>query len=109
MRKALLHLGLSRCSNRVAGVEALKVWEQHRNRIDLFSRRTMVMPRPDVTGKDLAERFLKEKSKIECDLHQRLQRRIGRQGFSIGGRCSIFSPNHSADKLAQTVREKLMQ
>jgi PAS domain S-box-containing protein len=61
MHKALAHLGY-RVLESASGVEALKIWEQHRKEIDLLLT-DMVMP-GGMTGKDLAERLLDEKPEL---------------------------------------------
>jgi two-component system, cell cycle sensor histidine kinase and response regulator CckA len=56
----MAHLILRECGYRIleaaSGVAALKVWERHRDEIDLVVT-DMVMPE-GMTGKDLAERLL---------------------------------------------------
>ena len=104
MHKALLQLGYHVLES-VSGVEALKVWEQHRNRIDLLVT-DMVMP-GGVTGKDLAERFLKENPKLNVIYTSGYSVELAGRDFPLEEGVNFLAKPFGADKLAQTVREKL--
>ena len=62
-----------------SGVEAMKVWQAHKDEIDLLLT-DIVMP-DGMTGRDLAEKVQTEKPWLKGHLHQRLQRGHRRQGF----------------------------
>ena len=104
MHKALLQLGYHVLES-VSGGEALKVWEQHRNRIDLLVT-DMVMP-GGVTGKDLAERFLKENPKLKVIYTSGYSVELAGRDFPLEEGVNFLAKPFGADKLAQTVREKL--
>jgi PAS domain S-box-containing protein len=104
MRKALLQLGYHVLES-VSGVEALKVWKQHRNRIDLLVT-DMIMP-GGMTGKDLAERFLKENPKLKVIYTSGYSVELAGRDFPLEEGVNFLAKPFGADKLAQTVREKL--
>jgi PAS domain S-box-containing protein len=104
MHKALLQLGYHVLES-VSGGEALKVWEHHRNRIDLLVT-DMVMP-GGVTGKDLAERFLKENPKLKVIYTSGYSVELAGRDFPLEEGVNFLAKPFGADKLAQTVREKL--
>jgi CheY-like chemotaxis protein len=89
----------------VNGVEALKVWEQHRNEIDLLLT-DLVMP-GGMTGKDLAERFLKENPKLKVIYTSGYSVELAGRDFPLEEGVNFLAKPFGADKLAQTVREKL--
>ena len=104
MRKALLQLGYHVLES-VSGVEALKVWEQHRNRIDLLVT-DMVMP-GGVTGKDLAERFLKENPKLNVIYTSGYSVELAGRDFPLEEGVNFLAKPFGAHKLAQTIRQNL--
>jgi CheY-like chemotaxis protein len=104
MHKALLQLGYHVLES-ISGGEALKVWEQHRNRIDLLVT-DMVMP-GGVTGKDLAERFLKENPKLKVIYTSGYSVELAGRDFPLEEGVNFLAKPFGADKLAQTIREKL--
>jgi two-component system cell cycle sensor histidine kinase/response regulator CckA len=83
MSKTLSQLGY-RVLESVSGVEARIVWEQHRDEINLLLT-DMVMP-GGMTGKDVAERFLKENPKLKVIYTSGYSVEFRHQGFSPGGR-----------------------
>ena len=104
MRKALLQLGYHVLES-VSGGEAQKVWEQHRNRIDLLVT-DMVMP-GGVTGKDLAERLLHENPKLKVIYNSGYSVELAGRDFPLEEGVNFLPKPFGADKLAQTVRDKL--
>jgi CheY-like chemotaxis protein len=104
MHKALLQLGYHVLES-VSGVEALKVWEQHRHEIDLLLT-DLVMP-GGVTGKDLAERFLKENPKLKVIYTSGYSVELAGRDFPLEEGVNFLAKPFGADKLAQTVRKKL--
>ena len=104
MRKALSQLGY-RTLDSVNGVEALKVWEQHRNEIDLLLT-DMVMP-GGMTGKDLAARLLNEKPKLKVIYTSGYSVNVVGRDFPLEEGVNFLAKPFGAHKLAQTVREKL--
>ena len=87
------------------GVKALKIWKENRDEIGLLLT-DLVMP-DGMTGKDLAQHILQENPQTESDLHERLQRRSCRQGFSAEGRRQFSHQTVPGTKLAQTIRDSL--
>jgi signal transduction histidine kinase/FixJ family two-component response regulator len=104
MRKALSQLGY-RMHESVNGVEALKVWEQHRNEIDLLVT-DMVMP-GGMTGKDLAERFSKENPKLKVIYTSGYSVNFVGRDFPLEEGVNFLAKPFGAHKLAQIVRKKL--
>ena len=104
MRKALSQLGY-RVLESVSGVEALKVWEQHRNKIVLLVT-DMVMP-GGMTGKDLAERFLKENSKLKVIYTSGYSVEVASRDFPLEEGVNFLAKPFGAQKLAQIVRQNL--
>jgi CheY-like chemotaxis protein len=87
------------------GVEALKVWELHRDKIDLLLT-DMVMP-AGMSGKDLAKRLVAEQQQLKvvytsgynCDL-------LG-QEFHVKKDTTFLQKPYQAQFLAKTVRDCL--
>jgi len=104
MRKALSQLGY-RVLESVSGVEALKIWEHHRNKIVLLVT-DLVMP-GGVTGRDLAERFLKENPKLKVIYTSGYSVEAASKGFPLEEGVNFLAKPFGTRKLAQTVREKL--
>ena len=104
MSKALSQLGY-RVLESVGGVETLKVWEQHRKEIDLMLT-DMVMP-GGMTGKDLAERFLKEKPKLKVICTSGYSVEVASRDFPLEEGVNFLAKPFGTHMLAQTVREKL--
>jgi len=104
MCKALSQLGY-RTLESVNGADALKVWEQHRNEIDLLLT-DLVMP-GGMTGKDLAERFLKENPKLKVICTSGYNVEVASRDFPLEEGVNFLTKPFGAHKLAQTIREKL--
>ncbi len=104
MRKALSQLGY-RVLESVSGVEAQKVWEQHRNKIVLLVT-DLVMP-GGMTGRDLAERFLKENSKLKVIYTSGYSVEVASKDFPLEEGVNFLAKPFGAHKLAQTVRDRL--
>ena len=104
MRKALSQLGY-RVLESVNGVEALKVWEQHHDEIDLLLT-DLVMP-GGMTGKDLAGRLLNENPKLKVIYTSGYSIDVVGRDFPLEEGVNFLAKPFGARKLAQTVREKL--
>jgi CheY-like chemotaxis protein len=104
MRKALSQLGY-RMLESVNGVEALKVWEQHRNEIDLLLT-DLVMP-GGMTGKDLAERLLNENPKLKVIYTSGYSVNVVGRDFPLEEGVNFLAKPFGTHKLVQTVRKKL--
>jgi signal transduction histidine kinase/DNA-binding NtrC family response regulator len=104
MRKALSQLGY-RMLESVNGVEALKVWEQHRNEIDLLLT-DMVMP-GGMTGKDLAEKLLNENPKLKVIYTSGYSVNVVGRDFPLEEGVNFLAKPFGTYKLVQIVRKKL--
>ena len=104
MRKALSQLGY-RVLESVSGVEAQQVWEQHRHEIDLLLT-DLVMP-GGLSGKELAERFSKDKPKLKVICTSGYSVEMAARDFPLEEGVNFLAKPFGARKLAQTVREKL--
>jgi signal transduction histidine kinase len=104
MRKALSQLGY-RVLDSVSGVEAQKVWEQHRDEIDLLVT-DLVLP-GGMNGKDLAERFSKGNPKLKVICTSGYSVEMASRDFPLEEGVNFLAKPFGARKLAQTVREKL--
>jgi len=106
IRSALSQLGY-RVLESVSGVEALKIWEQHRKEIDLLLT-DIVMP-GSMTGKDLAERLLNENPKLKVVYTSGYSAEIASKDFPLEEGVNFIAKPFGAYRLAQTVRECLDQ
>jgi signal transduction histidine kinase/DNA-binding NtrC family response regulator len=104
MRKALSQLGY-RVLESVSGIEAQKVWEQHRNEIDLLVT-DLVMP-GGLDGKDLAKRFSSENPKLKVICTSGYSVEMASTDFPLEEGVNFLAKPFGAHKLAETVREKL--
>ncbi len=87
------------------GREALTLWRQHRNEIDLLYT-DMVMPE-GVTGLELAEKLKGEKASLKVIISSGYSTEISMQGInSVAGFVYLPKPSASAT-IASTVRECL--
>jgi signal transduction histidine kinase/CheY-like chemotaxis protein len=106
MRKALSQLGY-RVLESASGVEALKIWEQHREKIDLLLT-DMVMP-GGMTGRDLAERLLNDNPKLKVIYTSGYSIEVANRDFPLAENVNFITKPFGAQKLAQTVRNCLDQ
>jgi two-component system cell cycle sensor histidine kinase/response regulator CckA len=106
MCKALSQLGY-RVLESVSGVETQKVWEQHREEIDLLLT-DMVMP-GGMTGRDLAKRLLQENQKLKVIYTSGYSVEVASRDFPMEEGVNFITKPFGARKLAQTVRDCLDQ
>jgi PAS domain S-box-containing protein len=104
MSKTLSQLGY-RVLESVSGVEARIVWEQHRDEVNLLLT-DMVMP-GGMTGKDVAERFLKENPKLKVIYTSGYSVNFVTKDFPLAEGVNFIAKPFGAHKLAQTIRDKL--
>jgi CheY-like chemotaxis protein len=89
----------------VNGVEALAVWAQHRDEIHLLLT-DMVMP-GGISGRELAERLLKENPKLKVIYASGYSPEIAGKDFHLEEGVNFLTKPFQTQKLAQTVRQKL--
>jgi len=87
------------------GVEALKVWQQHAQKIDLLFA-DMVMPE-GISGKELAERFRKEKSRLKIIISSGYSDETWQHGAPTGQGMIFLPKPYQLSALAEAVRECL--
>jgi two-component system cell cycle sensor histidine kinase/response regulator CckA len=102
--KALLQLGY-RVLEAVNGIEAQEVWKLNREGIRLLLT-DLVMP-GGVTGKDLAEKFLKENPKLKVIYASGYSAEIAANNFPLEEGINFLTKPFQAQKLAKVVRERL--
>jgi len=88
-----------------SGVQALKVWESHRNEIDMLLT-DMVMPE-GMTGRDLAERLQAEKPGIKVLYSSGYSPDVVGGYFKLPENSFFLAKPYHPPKLAQAVRECL--
>jgi two-component system cell cycle sensor histidine kinase/response regulator CckA len=86
-------------------VSALEVWKSHRDEIRLLLT-DMVMP-GGMTGKDLGERLLKENPKLKVIYASGYNAEVAGNNFPLQEGVNFLTKPFQAQKLAQTVRQKL--
>ncbi len=105
----LAHVILENCGYKileaVSGVEALKVWEQHRDHIDLVLT-DMVMPE-GISGMDLAQRLHATKPDLRIIFASGYSMDEVDTGFMRKGTAAFIQKPYTHLVLAQTVRECL--
>ncbi|MDB6123645.1 MAG: sensor hybrid histidine kinase [Pedosphaera sp.] len=104
VRQTLTHLGY-RVLEASNGIEALKVWQQHRAEIHLLLT-DMVMP-GGLTGKDLSEQLLQENPKLKVIYASGYSAEIVSLGFALKEGVNFLTKPFQARKLAQTIRQSL--
>ncbi len=104
MCKALSQLGY-RVLEAINGVEALEVWKQHHEKIHLLLT-DLVMP-GGMTGKDLAERLLRENPKLKVIYVSGYSAEVAGKDFPLEEGVNFLAKPVQAFKLAQTVRQNL--
>ena len=88
-----------------SGVQALKVWEQHKDEIDLLLT-DMVMPE-GMTGRELAERLQTEKPGIKVLYSSGYSPDVIGGSFKLPENSHFLAKPYHPPKLAQAVRECL--
>jgi len=103
-RNVLSQLGY-RVLEAIDGIEALEVWKQNRDGIHLLLT-DLLMP-GGMTGKDLAERLLKENPKLKVIYASGYSAEGAGKGFPLEEGINFLTKPFQAQKLAQTVRNCL--
>ena len=88
-----------------SGVQALKVWEQHKNEIDMLLT-DMVMPE-GMTGRELAERLQAERPDIKVLYSSGYSPDVVGGCFKLPANSFFLAKPYQPPKLAQAVRECL--
>jgi two-component system cell cycle sensor histidine kinase/response regulator CckA len=88
-----------------SGVQALKVWEEHKNEIDMLLT-DMVMPE-GMTGRDLAERLQAEKPKLKVLYSSGYSPDVVGGYFKLPENSRFLAKPYQPPILAQAVRECL--
>jgi DNA-binding NtrC family response regulator len=104
VRKILSQLGY-RVIEAVNGMEALEIWKQHRNEIQLLLT-DLVMP-GGINGKELGEQLLKENPKLKVVYASGYSADVIGQDFPVEEGVNFLTKPFEAHKLAQTVRNQL--
>jgi len=102
--KTLLHLGY-RVFDAVNGVEALKIWKQHRDEIHLVLT-DLVMP-GGINGRQLGERLLKENPELKVIYASGYSAEVAGADFSLEEGVNFLNKPFHTQKLAQTLRRRL--
>jgi CheY-like chemotaxis protein len=89
----------------INGVEALEVWKQHRDEIQLLLT-DLVMP-GGITGRDLGERLLKENPELKVVYASGYSHEVIGKDFLVKEGLNFLTKPFEAHKLAQTVRNRL--
>ncbi len=106
MRAALSRLGY-RVLEASSGDNALELWQQHRDEIHLLLT-DLVMP-GGTTGKELAERLLKQNSKLKVIYTSGYSAEIGDKELTLEDGVNFLTKPFVLQKLAQTIRKLLDQ
>jgi CheY-like chemotaxis protein len=104
MYQALSQLGYHVIKS-CAGQDALKIWKEHRQKIDLLLT-DMVMP-DGMTGKDLAEKLLAENPKLKVIYTSGYSVEIAGRDFPLQEGVNFITKPFGTQKLARTVRNRL--
>ena len=107
--RALVRRVLTRLGYRVleasSGVNALRLWEQHRDEINLLLT-DMVMP-DGVNGRELAERLLAERPNLQVIYSSGYSSEVAGQDLQLEEGVNFISKPYETVKLAQIVRFRL--
>lgn len=87
------------------GVEALKLWQDHRNAIDLVIS-DVLMP-AGISGVELKERFRQDKPDLPVILVSGYSTELVTQGFAAEGEIAFLQKPFSSAVLARKIRESL--
>ncbi|MGA2853751.1 MAG: PAS domain S-box protein [Verrucomicrobiota bacterium] len=104
MRIALTRLGY-RVLEASTGVKALEVWKENRKDISLLLT-DLLMP-DGITGKDLAQRLLRENPKLKVIYMSGYSAEMAGNDFPLQEGVNFLSKPFEAHKLAQTIRDSL--
>ena len=89
----------------VDGNDALKIWEEYKNDIELLFT-DVIMP-GGINGRELAEKLLEQKPGLKVIYSTRLQcRRLG-QGFQLDLNLNYLPKPYVPEDLARIVRNRL--
>jgi nitrogen-specific signal transduction histidine kinase/ActR/RegA family two-component response regulator len=102
--KTLSQLGY-RVLEAANGIEALEIWKQRRDEIDLVLT-DLIMP-GGMTGKDLGERLLKENPRSKVIYTSGYSPEIAGRDFQLREGVNYLAKPFEAGRLAQTVRQRL--
>jgi PAS domain S-box-containing protein len=87
------------------GVQALKLWDEHKNEIDLLLT-DMMMPE-GVSGRELAEHVLAERSDLKVIYSSGYSLDVVSPGFTVSEGLNFLQKPYDPETLAQTVRDCL--
>jgi CheY-like chemotaxis protein len=87
------------------GVKALEVWKENRDEISLLLT-DLVMP-DGMTGMDLAKRLLQESPKLKVIYMSGYSAELIGKDFPLAEDVSVLAKPFPAQKLAQTIRDRL--
>jgi CheY-like chemotaxis protein len=104
VRKNLTQLGY-RILEAPTGVKALEVWQENRNEISLLLT-DLVMP-DGITGIDLAQRLLQENPKLKVIYMSGYSAEVVGKDFPFAEDVNFLTKPFPAQKLAQTIRDRL--
>jgi PAS domain S-box-containing protein len=104
VNKALSQLGY-RVIEAVNGVEALEIWKQRRDEIDL-TLTDLIMP-GGMSGKDLGERLLKENPRLKVVYMSGYSPENAAKDFQLSGGASYLAKPFEMHQLAKIVRQML--
>ena len=104
VRKALSQLGY-RILEAPTGVKALEVWQQSRDEISLLLT-DLVMP-DGMSGTALAQRLLQENPKLKVIYMSGYSAEVVGKNFPLAEDVSFLTKPFPAQKLAQTIRDRL--
>jgi PAS domain S-box-containing protein len=104
VRKALTQLGY-RVIEAVSGVEALDVWNQHRDEIDLLLT-DLVMP-GGISGIELSGQLLELEPKLKVIYASGYSAEVASKDFPLEEGVNFLTKPFEAQKLAQTIRDSL--
>jgi PAS domain S-box-containing protein len=104
VRKGLLQFGY-RVLEASSGVQALEVWNQHRDEIHLLLT-DLVMP-GGMTGKDLAKRLLQDNPKLKVIYASGYANEVAARDLVLTEGSNYLTKPFEAHKLAKTVRDRL--
>jgi PAS domain S-box-containing protein len=104
VRKALSQLGY-RILEAPTGRKALEVWKENRDEIRLLLT-DLVMP-DGMSGKDLAQRILKENPKLKVIYMSGYSAEVVGKDFPLKEGVNFLTKPFQATKLAQTIRDSL--
>jgi signal transduction histidine kinase/DNA-binding response OmpR family regulator len=109
--RAVVRITLSRLGYRVldaaTGLEALSVWQQHRDVIRVLLT-DLVMP-GGMTGRDLADQLLEQNPKLKVIYTSGYRAEISAQGFVFEEGVNFLAKPFETTKLAQIIRNRLDQ